>query len=395
MTTAVFSDPGKYEIKLSVNDGAKTETASYIINVSERDVYDDIDPESHEGTAPEISAALPKYADRGQKITAKIENLNNTEISWYSVIFDGRTAVDVDENGSFTITMTNSDRVVPVVVRAFDWSGRSDVKEYEINVSGIIPTVEVTASSESVNEGEEAYFTVNTTLDDKIKTIEYYLDGEKVTLDPDNRFRLNTENEGTYKFTANAVSTSGKTISSSAVITVKHTSKPTVDLIFDKDSYCVGMDVNVTVSAFDENGIKGMVLLYNGEEVALDENNSYCIRNITAGDHELAAVVWNEAIEKASVTYNITILPVTEYDIIPPELKVSVDKYAIFTGETLPVNISASDNSGNVDITVEVDGEAQPYNNSGVFKFTSDEYGIHEIMVYARDAAGNLCYDSV
>ena len=51
------------------------------------DSYADIDPDHQdEATAPQISVVLPQYADRKEQISAKIENLNDTEISWYSVI---------------------------------------------------------------------------------------------------------------------------------------------------------------------------------------------------------------------------------------------------------------------------------------------------------------------
>lgn len=62
------------------------------------DNYADIDPDHQdEAVAPQISVALPQYADRKEQISAKIENLNDTEISWYSVIFNNNTAVDVTD----------------------------------------------------------------------------------------------------------------------------------------------------------------------------------------------------------------------------------------------------------------------------------------------------------
>lgn len=72
--------------------------------------YADIDPEHHdEATAPKISVSLPEYADKNEKINSKIENLNDTEVSWYSVIFNDNEPVDVTDDGKFSLTMPNND----------------------------------------------------------------------------------------------------------------------------------------------------------------------------------------------------------------------------------------------------------------------------------------------
>ena len=87
----------------------------------------------------------------------------------------------------------------------------------------------------------------------------------------DGKYILDTAEEGTYKFEANAVTSSGKNISASATIEVVNSGKPIVDLIFDKDSYAEGDDVIVTVTATDEIGIAGMALEYDGLQAELDE----------------------------------------------------------------------------------------------------------------------------
>lgn len=134
VTSAVFSSEGEHEIKLAVNDGEKITYASVTVNVVPADEYDDIDPSKGEAAPPEIAVKLPQYADRNQKITAKIESLNSTEIAWYSVIINARTAVNVSDDGEFTLTM-GGNGTYKVVVMAFDWSGKSDTKEYTIIVN--------------------------------------------------------------------------------------------------------------------------------------------------------------------------------------------------------------------------------------------------------------------
>lgn len=210
MTTCTSSVIGKYKITCTVNDGEKTVSDTSEITVGEADSYADIDPENGGvALAPEISVDLPETAEKNQVINAKIENLNNTEISWYSVIFNSNTPVIVADDGSFTLTMPNRDGSYKVVVRAFDWAGKSEVKEYTIKVDSTKPTVSVTTSQPKAEQNEAAYFIVQTTLPDKIKTTSYTLNGETVNIDENGNYKLDTSKTGTYTFTATAVTIKG------------------------------------------------------------------------------------------------------------------------------------------------------------------------------------------
>ncbi|MBP0958420.1 MAG: VWA domain-containing protein, partial [Oscillospiraceae bacterium] len=384
ITSAVFCSEGEYEIKLTVNDGEKTAVDLFGITVSPADKYEDIDPESGEASAPEISVKLPQYADRYQKISAEIENLNNTEISWYSVIFNDRTAVEVSDSGEFTLTMPGSNGTYKVVVRAFDWSGKSDVKEYTIIVNSETPTIEILPSAEKIFTGEEAYFTVNTTLADKIKTVEYTLNGEAVSIS-DGKYTLDTANAGTYTLTAKAVTNSNKTITASASIEVIKASTPIVDLVFDKELYSEGDDVIVTVVAEDENGIAGIALEYNYQQVQLDENNSFRIENITAGEHTLVGIAWNAAGIVSSAGYSITIEPAKEAIIT---IEALVDDTEIYLGETARLTVNVNGGDGTERVSVDVNGNALTSENN-VYEYIPGAVGEYVFNVTVETASGN------
>ena len=384
ITSAIFSSEGEYEIKLTVNDGEKTAVALFGIIVSPADKYEDIDPESGEASAPEISVKLPQYADRYQKISAKIENLNNTEISWYSVIFNDRTAVEVSDSGEFTLTMPGSNGTYKVVVRAFDWSGKSDVKEYTIIVNSETPTIEILPSAEKIFTGEEAYFTVNTTLADKINTVEYTLNGEAVSI-LDGKYTLDTANAGTYTLMAKAVTNSNKTITASASIEVIKASTPIVDLVFDKELYSEGDDVIVTVVAEDENGIAGIALEYNYQQVQLDENNSFRIENITAGEHTLVGIAWNAAGIVSSAGYSITIEPAEETIIT---IEALVDDTEIYLGETARLTVNVNGGDGTERISVDVNGNALS-SDTNVYEYIPGAVGEYVFNVTVETASGD------
>src|SRR5690606_39203534 len=136
--------PGTYPVSCTVSDGEHMVSVSTLITVEKSDIYDQIGAEDGiEAPAPEILVTIPEYADRQQIIDAHIENLNDTEIAWYSVILNGNQVIPVDNDGNFTITMPNRDGKYSVDIRAFDWSGKSDQKLYYITVDSAVPTVNV------------------------------------------------------------------------------------------------------------------------------------------------------------------------------------------------------------------------------------------------------------
>lgn len=249
------------------------------------------------------------------------------------------------------------------------------------------PVIDITASSDKVNVGEEAYFTVNATHEDKIKDIGYTLNGMPVTAS-DGKYILDTAEEGTYTFEANAVTSSGKNISASATIEVVNSGKPIVDLIFDKDSYAEGDDVIVTVTATDETGIAGMALEYDGLQAELDENNSYTVKKITAGKHTIVGIAWNTAGAVSSAEYEITINPKGSEPADELTLEVDIDTSKIKVGEPFDINITAKGGVGEKTISCTVNNESIPVIDSKA-SYTPAQAGTYEIVISAVDEAGS------
>lgn len=249
------------------------------------------------------------------------------------------------------------------------------------------PVIDITASSDKVNMGEEAYFTVNATHEDKIKDIGYTLNGMPVTVS-DGKYILDTAEEGTYTFEANAVTSSGKNISASATIEVVNSGKPVVDLIFDKDSYAEGDDVIVTVTATDETGIAGMALEYDGLQAELDENNSYTIKKITAGKHTIVGIAWNTAGVVSSAEYEITINPKGSETADELTLNAEIDTSKIKVGEPFDINITAKGGVGEKTISCTVNNESVAVVDSKA-NYTPEQFGTYDIAVSAVDEAGS------
>lgn len=249
------------------------------------------------------------------------------------------------------------------------------------------PVIDITASSDKVNVGEEAYFTVNATHEDKIKDIGYTLNGMPVTVS-DGKYILDTAEEGTYTFEANAVTSSGKNISASATLEVVNSGKPVVDLIFDKESYAEGDDVIVTVTATDETGIAGMALEYDGLQAELDENNSYTIKKITAGKHTIVGIAWNTSGAVSSAEYEITINPKGSEPADELTLNAEINTSKIKVGEPFDINITAKGGVGKKTISCTVNNESVAVIDSKA-SYTPEQFGTYDIAVSAVDEAGS------
>ena len=391
LTNAVFTKTGSYEIVCTVNDGENTVAAVKNITVEPADSYADIDPDRQESPAPQIAVELPEYAYRKQVINAKIENLNDTEISWYSVIFNGNTAITVDDDGNFTLTMPNSNAKYPVIVRAFDWAGRSDVKEFVITVDGIIPSVFVSASSEKVLVGGEASYTVSLSNKSRIASIKYTLNGEEVSLTADGKYVLDTNTAGEYEFTAEVTDHTGRKFTSSAKITVEEPiaadeEAPTVDISFDKEEFSKGDTVKAQITAADNVGVDKIEAFVNGNKAEIDENNCVTIENAAVGEYVFTANAYDEAGNKGTVTKTIIVASADEE---APTVTISLEKDTYFENDDIIFTVTAEDNVAVTKLEVTVDGSVITVDENGRYTIKNAELKTYEITAKAYDETGN------
>ena len=387
ITSVICTETGSYDITCLVSDGENTVQSVKTIVCELADSYADIDPEHQgEAVAPKISVVLPQYADKNEKISAKIEKLNDTEISWYSVIFNDKTPVEVSDEGEFTLTMPNNDGTYQVVVRAFDWSGKSDVKEYTIIVDSTAAAVSIIPSSDETLIDSEAYFKVSVAGEHKIKELTYSLNGKNVTIPDNGILTLDTSSEKEYILEAHGLTIKDTELTASARITVieADTEKPIVKISFDKTKYNENQNAVITVTATDNVGVTDLTVLLNGKVITLDSNGKYTISNLKYGDYIVTANAADASSNVGTATEKITAKDVTK-----PELTLTVDKTEVKVGENVNITVNASDNNGEVstDLTVGTDKLTISDDNTAVF--TPDAAGSYVIKATAVDPSGN------
>ena len=387
MTSLICAETGSYDVVCTVNDGEKTVQNMRTIVCEPADSYADIDPDKKdEAVAPKIKVNLPKYADRNEKINTKIEKLNDTEISWYSVIFNGNTAVNVDDEGNFTLTMPNRDGTYEVVVRAFDWAGKSDVQEYEIIVDSIVPAVEIMPSSDEAIIGSEAFFKIKVTGEHKIKSVEYTLNGEKIDIPENGIIPINTDKETEYILEAKGETINGKEISASAKITVieADTKNPEVKITFDKSSYNENGTAVITVNATDNVGVTKLDVFVNGETVTLDKDGKFKITGLKYGDYIITANAFDDAGNKGTASKTLTAKDVTK-----PTLELKADKTEVKVGEKVNISVIAADNNGVVSTELTIDNKKVDLSENNTAVFTPDKEGKYVVKATASDPSGN------
>ncbi len=387
MTSVICAETGSYDIVCTVNDGEKTVQNMRTIVCEPADSYADIDPDKKdEAVAPKIKVNLPKYADRNEKINTKIEKLNDTEISWYSVIFNGNTPVDVTDDGEFSLTMPNRDGTYKVVVRAFDWAGKSDVQEYKIIVDSIVPAVEIMPSSDEAIIGSEAFFKVKVTGEHKIKSVEYTLNGEKIDIPENGIVPINTDKEAEYILEAKGETIKGKAISASAKITVieADTENPEVKITFDKSSYNENGTAVITVNATDNVGVTKLDVFVNGEAVTLDKDGKFKITGLKYGDYIITANAFDDAGNKGTASKTLTAKDVTK-----PTLELKADKTEVKVGEKVNITVIAADNNGVVCTELTIDNKKVDLSADNTAVFEPDKEGKYVVKATASDLSGN------
>ncbi|WP_019680070.1 VWA domain-containing protein [Ruminococcus flavefaciens] len=386
-TSVISSVNGSYDITCTVSDGVNTYQCVKTIVCEPADSYTDIGPEQQQTPeAPSINVMLPQFADRGEKISSKIELLNNADISWYSAILDDTEAADVASDGRFTLTMPETDGVYNVVVRAYDWSGRSDVKSFSITVDGEAAAVNIMPSANEAPVNTQAYFKVSVAGADKVQELSYTLNGKSVTIPENGILPVDTAVEKEFILEAHGITTRGKELKASAKINVvaPDTEKPVVSISFDKDDYIEGDNAVITVTASDNTGVKALTVFLNGIEIQPESSGKYIINDLRYGDYIITANAYDEAGNMGTVTEKIT-----ARDVITPAVGLEVDKTVVVIGESVNIKVTATDNSGTVSTELTVNDTSLPLSEDGTAVFSPVSAGSYVIKAIAVDPSGN------
>lgn len=164
-------------------------------------------------------------------------------------------------------------------------------------------------------------------------------------------------------------------------LAVQDMTPPEIEVALSENALKPGDSVDANIFATDRYGIDSVSATFDGASIAVS-GNKVELANLTAGTHVLAVTATDNNGISSTYNYEFT---VSAGDTTPPELEVSVS-----AGENRRIEITASatDDSGNAEITGTVNGKKLTFND-GTAYYDPDDYGTFEIVIRAEDAAGN------
>lgn len=348
---------------------------------------------SQDETKPVITISLPEQFEYNasnayMSVTAK-DNIAVTELK---VTVDG-TPVELDENGRYYFDTTKLGEY-KVHVTASDSSGNIAEADDSVNIVDIRkPTVSISKDKSSYSMGDNAVITVTAEDNYAVASVSATLNGVPVEAEG-NPFTFTIENlqAGTYEIYASAADEFGQIGERSITITVKDTEAPVVELSSDKEKYATGETPVITCTATDNVGVTEVSAFLDGEAVGYDAEAGLLIlpENIAAGDH-IITVSAKDAAGNTSDEASCMIFISASSDTVNPEINsVTHDPAVLRAGNEAEITVDASDDSGEVDVTVSIDGTELEYDAiNAVWKFTPEAAGEVTLTIRAEDPSGN------
>jgi hypothetical protein len=339
----------------------------------------------------DISADVPTYCKPKQVVNVQIKNINQISRLTYTAKFDNKD-VKVSSTGEFTVNMPETAGEYSLTISAKSPKGTSDTETYTVFVDDNNPQINITADRFSAFVDDSPITVTVTASDDyEIKSLLVTLNGEAVTLNNEGNFIIPTDKEKNYIVKAEATDCAGNSVSEQKEIKiikkpVIDTELPQVDITFDKAIYYEGDTVAAQVTATDNVGVTKLEFFYNGKEIPLDANRKAYITGLTLEANKITVNAYDAAGNKGSVTY--TLIVEKPKDTTPPELTVNFEKPQIELGESLPISVIATDDSGNVSVTLTCNDTDMPLMNDTAV-FTPDTVGEYSFTARAEDKSGN------
>lgn len=164
-------------------------------------------------------------------------------------------------------------------------------------------------------------------------------------------------------------------------LAVQDMTPPEIEVVLSENALKPGDSVDANIFATDRYGIDSVSATFDGASIAVS-GNKVELANLTAGTHVLAVTATDNNGISSTYNYEFT---VSAGDTTPPELEVSV---SVGENRRIEITASATDDSGNAEITGTVNGKKLTFND-GTAYYDPDDYGTFEIVIRAEDAAGN------
>ncbi len=339
-----------------------------------------------------ISAVVPEYIGGSSVHNIVISNDNAVEELVYNAVFNG-SELSVDEEGGFTLTAPDIGGEYILTISATAPNGGYDSESYTVIVDAEAPIIKINAEKNFVNVGDEPVEVTFTAVDDYLlDSVKIYVNGELSEYTENDTIIISTDEANHYIIRAEASDTAGNISVAEKEIeiiaAVIDTENPTISIEFDKENYIEGDVANITIYAYDNEGVSEIVVTFN-EEVLTSENDIFTTPILSSGTHNITVKAYDLSGNLQTITETIEVGNMVSEDSTPPQINVNDILDVITLGETIELNIEASDDSGNVYVKVTANNEVIA-NAAGIITFTPNEIGEYLLSISAWDDSENI-----
>ncbi|WP_320044175.1 S8 family serine peptidase [uncultured Desulfobacter sp.] len=183
-----------------------------------------------------------------------------------------------------------------------------------------------------------------------------------------------------------------------AAVPDEDTVDPYVNITSPQNDTTVNGSLTVSVTAVDDSGVERVELYVNGEVLASDTTLPYTFAWDTYGyansEYELMAVAYDTSGNAGwSNVITVTIANESDDDILPPVVAITSIQNGTSVSGGITVDVSATDESGVVQVELYVDGEFLDEDITSPYAFfwdtTAHTNGTYALVAIAYDTAGN------
>ncbi len=349
--------------------------------------------ETEDTVLPNVNiSAGSRYEYQSENAYMTVTASDNIGVESLKVIVNGEPA-ELDENGRYYFDTSEITEYF-VEATAVDTSGNERKAEKTIAVSDTRkPDIRFTPDKSGYDTNDSPVISVEVSDNYQLDTVTASIDGKEINTD-NGSFTYTIENApaGSYVITVTAADIFGNTQTSSYTVRVRDTIVPEITAFVNKETFAKGEVPEITCEYSDNVAVTRIVADMNGISLEVDTESGKVImpETIDAGDKTVTIKAYDAAYnvsEPAVVSFFMS----SSEDIEAPVIEeISVVPDIIRAGNDVTVTIKASDNSGEVNLTVLKDGsELKEDAESGNYSFTADSAGEVNLVVRAEDPSGN------
>lgn len=300
----------------------------------------------------------------------------------YETTFNGRVITDsLNLNGSI-FNFKGSDEDLELI-----GGGIPVIDPEDVSISADVPEYCQPEASLEIQ--------INNELDVSGLTYSALIDGVEQSVSEDGLITVKTpKDEGEYVLTISANAPNGGYDSKTYPLIVDGT-PPVLSMAYDRSIAYIGTkNIEISVSANDENGITGKKIFVNGAEIEAELDEIFTLDTSEANVFNVRAEVTDAAgnVSTTEQVFKVIEAPDTE----SPIVDLHFDKAAYRFGDSVTVQVVATDNKAVTRIELYFNGDQLSLDSENKAYISELTLEKNILIAYAYDASGNMgsvCYE--